>query len=110
MEKSNEDMYMTGAGSPGMSSMGSGALGGNTNRGLGPLAEDHHRKSIEKIKKHLRSKQTAGSQEDIYGNNSMQNSFNGLASKQTNRYFAPTAPKGLAEKVRRHQESLRNNK
>jgi hypothetical protein len=54
---SDEDSYTvggSGAGSPGMSSVGS--IGGNTNRGLGPLPEDHHQISLNKVKQYLRNK------------------------------------------------------
>ena len=79
-----DDMYM--AGSPGMGSLGSGALGANTNRGTTTLDPEYHRDRMEKIKAHM-AKNNNTSLPDDYSEKSK-----------------VTVPKGLAEKVRRNMK------
>jgi hypothetical protein len=85
-EDNEEDLYMAGMGSPGMSSLGSGSLGANTNRGLGPLPEDHHEQSLMRVKKFLRNKKSNSG--DSFSDDN-QGSLWGMEGKN---WFGRTAP------------------
>lgn len=104
-EKENlteDDKYSFG-GSPGMSSVGAGALGGNTNRGLTSIGPNFTKERLDKIKQNLKmDKSSEDSYMDIENLGDINKSMKSWFKRRDSKLFKNTPPKGLAEKVKLH--------